>query len=173
MSSMDAMYAMLGAGAIMVVLIAGVIGIVCYVLSALGLMRVGKYLGYTENAWMAWIPFVSAYYLALISSTDDEKAEGSVKMYNTVNIPLMLYNLGFLVVIAIMGVLGALNLPAIVGTLFSVAYYGFLYFRVYSLLNNADPYDNGNSYMVLGILSALIGLIPMVYFLQGRFNTYR
>ena len=162
------MYALLG----IFFLLAGGVGLICYVLSALGLMRVGRYLGYGENSWMAWIPIVNMYYLALISSTDEEKAAGTVKMYNQLEVPLLLYNLGCIAVTVISSIIASFGITAILSVVITVGYYGFVYYRVYTLLNNADPYDNNNSYMPLGIVSAFIGLIPMVYFLQSRFNSY-
>ena len=144
-------------GAMLFVLMAVVV--VVYVLNALGTMYVLRSLGY-RNVWFAWVPFLGYVGLAMVCADSD----GKVDMFGQ-KIPAVVLGLWFLasyVLGLVPGVGGILSLAV------QVLCLGRIYQIVYAKMESAPEKDM----QVLGYVSGLIPVIPMVKFLiyrsQGR-----
>ena len=154
---MDTAAALAFVGAYMVVVL--VIVIACYVVFSLAHMKALKALGY-DKPWMAWIPFAN-YYAYADSVT---KGQDSVTLFGNVTIPVMVYKLWWIAgfVAPFIPVIGTL-----LSTVITVVFLGNCYVKMYARLENTPEQDQ----QVIGYLSGFLGIIAVVKFLAGKYDT--
>lgn len=154
---MDSVAALAFLGAYMVVVI--VIALAYYVVASLAHMKALKALGY-DKPWMAWIPFANFYaYADAVSGGQD-----NVNLFGNLSVPAMVYKLWWI------GYLVASFIPAIgsiLALVIMVVFLGNCYVKMYARLDNTAEQDQ----QVIGYLSGFIGLIAVVKFLIGKYDT--
>jgi hypothetical protein len=119
------------------IFVIAIIGIILYVIMALGMQTMAKKLG-IENPWIAWIPIVSVYTLGKI-------AGDQITIFNKV-----ISRLGLILVIggictAVIGFIPYLNF--LVGIAYAIIYYVALY-KVYRIFVE----DSATLYLVFSII---------------------
>ena len=144
-------------GAYMAVVI--VIGLAYYVVASLAHMKALKALGY-DKAWLAWIPFANFYAYA----DSVTKGQDSVTLFGNLSVPVMVYKLWWIAsfVAPFIPVIGTL-----LSTVITVIFLGNCYVKMYARLENTPEQDQ----QVIGYLSGFIGIIAVVKFLIGKYNT--
>ena len=155
--SMDVLAAFVGI-ALIVGLIALIIGIVSYVLTASGMYAIAKRRG-INNAWMAWIPGVNSWILGSISDQYQYVVKGKVR-YNRI-ILISLWGASVLLggitsgstemfmngTSSILGLLGGGVFTSVV----SIALVVFHFIALYDLYCSCNP-QNGVLFLVLSIV---------------------
>ena len=146
--------AMIGGIILIVALIALVIGVVMYVLSAAGMYAIAKRRG-INNPWMAWIPGVNSWILGSISDQYQYVVKGKIR-YNRI-ILIALWGAS-----AVMGGISTgmmdstSNILGLLGGSFflsmvSIAYSVFHFIALYDLYCSCNP-QNGVLFLVLSIV---------------------
>ena len=123
-----------------------IIGIVAYVLSALGLMKLAQNKG-IENAWLAWIPIANFYLLGRIVETVN---------IGTWEIPRL--EIVLPVSFAVVMVLG--RIP-VLGFLLFIAFAVLMGFVLYRLFSKYRP-DQAVLYTVLSIVLGLFWIFVFI-----------
>lgn len=131
-------------------LLFGLVGIVLYVLGALGLSRMAKKLG-VENPWMAWLPIFNIYLIGKIAGDEVVVFGKEVK------------NLA--VVLAVSSVvIGAVSVIPLIGQIALIVYIIFYY----TVLNKIYKIFNESSARMYTVLSVIFApLLPVFLFIMS------
>ena len=150
--------AVVGGVIVVVALIALVIGVVSYILSAAGIYAIAKRRG-INNAWMAWIPVANGWILGSISDQYQYVVKGKVR-YNRI-ILVALWGATALLSGIYSGTTqlfmdGAANVLGILGggflsSVVSIAYTVFHFIALYDLYCSSNP-NNSVLFLVLSII---------------------
>lgn len=137
-------------GSLMIVFI--VLGIICYIIGALGLMKIGQKAG-VENAWLAWIPIANMYVLGKIIR----------------NLSIGSYTISNPEVILPVGAAAAcvLSFVPVIGWLISIAYAIIALFALYKLYR---MYNEKNAVLFL-VLSIIIPFLTAFFIFSFRDKT--
>lgn len=136
-------------------LVLGLISVTLYILASLGLSYVLARLGF-QYRFLAWIPVVNLFALALAVGDSD----GSCRWFG-VRMPSVLF-----AVIVTAVYYGAFGIDGWVKFMLVCLACGRMYQLVYSKIEGLPESDTA----LLGYLSGVIGIIPLVKFLIYRHN---
>ena len=141
-------------GSLMFVVVA--ICLVMYVLGAFAYMKLMRRFGY-DKIWLAWIPF-GGYYAMCEMIGDIEANLG----FNLV-VPMHLFKFWWVLIflLPLVPVIGGLA-----STVWMLLCLTYTYSRIYSMLDHV-PYEQKT---MIALLSAFIGIIPLVKFLMIQNN---
>ncbi|MBO5033060.1 MAG: hypothetical protein J6C19_12920 [Lachnospiraceae bacterium] len=157
MDTMETMAALAFLGAYLLVVV--VIALAYYVVSSLAHMKALKAAGY-DKAWMAWIPFANYYALADAAADHQDK----VNLFGTLSVPAALYKFWWAVsiVLSFIPVIGSLASAVI-----KIIFLGNCYVKLFARLDRTSEQEQ----QVIGYLSGFLGIIAVVKFLAGKYNT--
>ncbi len=143
--------------------IALVIGIVCYVFNAIGLYSMAKNRN-IDHAWLAWLPIANSYLMGEL--INDDVSIGSWHIpYAKLFLPLM--GLALTLMMAILNLIPYLG--AFLGILLSLAL-GFYYYTALFWLFSIYDQKHRVLYLVLSIVFAFMG--PIFIFVIRNRNAY-
>lgn len=132
-----------------------VVSIAVYVLSSIGISKVLGMYGYA-NKWHAWIPFLNYYALATVALGDSK----SYVLFGK-DIPAAVFKFWW-VSLFVTGLIPFVG--GILGIAIQVICFGTVYTLIYSALENKTIEEC----KVLGYVSSIIGIIPLVKFLMYK-----
>lgn len=152
MNSWDAFWFFWGSA--MLVFVA--IMVVVYVVQALATQRALRILGY-DKPWLAWIPLGNLFALAEVTGDD------VAVLWFGIQVPMKAFRFWWLAnfVCTLIPIVGGL-----LSLLITVMCLTWTYSRVYSALDGV-PYENE---MLIAVLSAFIGIIPIIKFFAAKDN---
>ena len=149
---------------VMFLLILGVVLLIGYVFDSILKMRIFKLFG-TCAPIMAWVPFVSSYYLGRTCNGRDGGQEGIFG----IRVPNWLFNFGWLLPTALSGVWigisaisgGNLGSSGVLGT-FSQCMMFIYWSSIYSFLYSRLEGRYEREVRVISIISALFGVVGLI-----------
>lgn len=126
-----------------------------YVIGSLSYVKALRYLGYA-NPWMAWIPILNCYAMADCVTNDNE----DVYVVGQIRVPGNIFKFWWLsFFICVIPFIGQIATFVIM-----ILCLATVYSKMYARIEGKSESDT----LALGIVSAFIGIVPVIKFLQIR-----